>query len=92
LNHDPPDVCLTSSWDYRCEPWAPGPKHGFWKMRLKRHFKDWCVCGNDLGYNCPKTILKGCPKYQCYIVCSFSVISLFLWLSYLRMLHWTQSL
>jgi hypothetical protein len=25
LNHNPPDFCFLSSWDYRCEPLAPGP-------------------------------------------------------------------
>jgi hypothetical protein len=24
LNHDPPDLCLLSSWDYRCELLGPG--------------------------------------------------------------------
>jgi hypothetical protein len=24
LNHDPPDLCLLSSWDYGREPPAPG--------------------------------------------------------------------
>jgi hypothetical protein len=29
LNHDPPDQCLLSSWDYRCEPLASVPAWTF---------------------------------------------------------------
>jgi hypothetical protein len=27
LNCNPPDLCLLSSWDYKCEPSAPGLKY-----------------------------------------------------------------
>jgi hypothetical protein len=33
-NHDPPDFCLLSSWDYRCEPLAPGLALNSWSSCL----------------------------------------------------------
>jgi hypothetical protein len=31
-NHDPPDLCLLSGWDYRREPPVPGQNFSIWFM------------------------------------------------------------
>jgi hypothetical protein len=41
LNHIPPDLCLLSSWDYRCEPLAPGLTQSF---KTKETDAKWTPC------------------------------------------------
>jgi hypothetical protein len=54
FEHEPPELCLLSSWDYRHEPQVPGHSWLF-----KKH---WSVCqlsaASDCGvYSCGQKVL-----------------------------------
>jgi hypothetical protein len=54
-NHDPPDLCLLSSWDFRQEPPVPGLKF-IESLSREKPCAESSDCKKNESHPCPKNI------------------------------------